>query len=157
MISTMICKKEPHEISLSLSLKHDQGLRFSDPHLQQSLSLSGVVIFCVKKRLGRRNRFKGLARWKKENVRSLIHPPNEALSTVKGEMAKWSFHLFLRGKMKKLLPQWFILPSFGESHGCRIHNWVFCQKIFEVLNKCVLGIDAIDPVGNAAKTWIELV
>ena len=107
---------------------------------------NGVVIFCVKKRLG-----------KKEDVRSLIHPPNEALSTVKGEMAKWSFHLFLRGKMKKLLPQWFILPSFGESHGCRIHNWVFCQKIFEVLNKCVLGIDAIDPVGNAAKTWIELV
>lgn len=107
--------------------------------------------------VGKETQITGLTRWEKENVRSLIHPPNEALSTVKGEMAKWSFHLFLRGKMKKLLPQWFILPSFGESHGCRIHNWVFCQKIFEVLNKCVLGIDAIDPVGNAAKTWIELV
>ena len=56
-----------------------------------------------------------------------------------------------------LLPQWFILPSTGEAHHGRLHTGIFFQKRFEILNKRVLGIDAIEPVGNAAKLRIEAV
>ena len=54
-------------------------------------------------------------------------------------------------------PKWFRLPSTGEAHHGRLHTWIFFQKRFEVLNKRVLRIDAVEPVGNAAETWIEFV
>ena len=56
-----------------------------------------------------------------------------------------------------LLPQWFTLPSMREAHHGRLHTGIFFQKRFEILNKRVLGIDAIEPVGNAAKLRIEAV
>ena len=55
------------------------------------------------------------------------------------------------------VPQRLRLPSTGKAHHGRLHTWIFCQKRFEVLNKRVMRIDAIEPVGNAAETWIEFV
>ena len=64
---------------------------------------------------------------------------------------------FNHERATKLLPQGFVLPSTGEAHHGRLHTWIFCQKRFEVLDKCVLRIDTLEPIGNAAETWIELV
>lgn len=54
-------------------------------------------------------------------------------------------------------PKRFRLPSTGKAHHGRLHTWIFCQKRFEALNKRVMRIDAVEPVGNAAETWIEFV
>jgi hypothetical protein len=56
-----------------------------------------------------------------------------------------------------LLPQRLALPSTREAHHGRLHTWIFCQKRFEVLNKRVLGIDAVEPIGNAAELGIKTV
>ena len=56
-----------------------------------------------------------------------------------------------------LLPQRFILPPTGKTHHGGLHHWVSAQERSEVLNEGVLGIDAVEPIGNAAKLRIETV
>ena len=56
-----------------------------------------------------------------------------------------------------LLPQRFVLPPTGKTHHGGLHHWVSAQERSEVLNEGVLGIDAVEPIGNAAKLRIETV
>ena len=56
-----------------------------------------------------------------------------------------------------LMPQRFTFPTTGEAHHGGLHTGIFRQKRFEVLNKSVLGIDTIEPVGNTTELWIEAV
>ena len=55
------------------------------------------------------------------------------------------------------LPQRLVLPSAGEAHHGGLHGGIFGKKRLEVLNEGVLGIDAVEPVGNAAELWIKAV
>jgi hypothetical protein len=45
----------------------------------------------------------------------------------------------------------------GKTHHGGLHHWVSAQERYEVLNEGVLGIDAVEPIGNAAKLRIETV
>ena len=63
----------------------------------------------------------------------------------------WFFVVFY------LLPQRFILPPTGKTHHGGLHHWVSAQERSEVLNEGVLGIDAVEPIGNAAKLRIARV
>ena len=47
-----------------------------------------------------------------------------------------------------LLPQRFILPSIGESHGGRIDNGILGEQRLDVICECALGIDGTEPIGN---------
>ena len=55
------------------------------------------------------------------------------------------------------LPQRLVLPSTGEAHHEGLHSGIFGKKRLEDLNEGVLGIDAVEPVGNAAELRIETV
>ena len=48
-------------------------------------------------------------------------------------------------------------PTHGKNHHGGLHHWVSAQERSEVLNEGVLGIDAVEPIGNAAKLRIEAV
>ena len=56
-----------------------------------------------------------------------------------------------------LLPQRFVLPTTWKAHHGGLHTGIFRQKRFEVLNKSALGIDAVEPIGDAAKLRIKTV
>ena len=55
------------------------------------------------------------------------------------------------------LPQRLVLPATGETHHGRLYTRISRQKRFEVHNKSVLRIDAIEPVGDATKLRIKAV
>ena len=55
------------------------------------------------------------------------------------------------------LPQRLALPSTGKAHHGGLYAGIFRQKRFEVLDKSVLRLDAVEPVGDAAKLRIKAV
>ena len=57
----------------------------------------------------------------------------------------------------RLLPQWFVLPPFGESHCGWIHNGMFLEQRLDVVSECISGIYSTQPISNVAKMWIQFV
>lgn len=54
-----------------------------------------------------------------------------------------------------LSPQRLVLPIHRESHCRRINRRVSSQQLFEVCNKRVVGLNAVEPIGSATEVGVK--